>query len=284
METRFLETFLSVVEHGSLAEAARRLGLTPAAVAQRMQALEGEIGTPLLARAGKQVRPTEAGLAILEPARRVTSEARALRLHALADQPAGELRLGAISTALTGLLPQALLNLRQRLPEVAVFVLPGSSTDLHAALGSGRIDAALLVRPPFDLPKSRMWAPARREPLIMLVPSALAGHDPLDLLGSEPFIRYDRGNWGGQLAQGWLDAQGIRPHEWLELDQLEAISVMVSRGLGISILPDWAPPWPEGVTAARLPLPGPPLVREIGVLWERGHPTTRLIQALIEAL
>lgn len=284
METRFLETFLMVADHGSLAEAARRLGLTPAAVAQRMQALEAEIGAPLFARSGKSVRPTEAGRAILDSARRLVAEARALRARARADQPAGELRLGAISTALTGLLPQALLRLRARMPGVEVFVLPGSSTDLHAALEAGRIDAALLVRPPFDLPKTRVWAAVRREPLVLLVPAGMAGGDPLALLESEPFIRYDRGNWGGRLAQGWMEARGIRPREWLELDQLEAISVMVSAGLGVSLIPDWAPPWPAGVDALRLPLPGPPVFREIGLLHDRGSPATRLIRSLIEVL
>jgi len=48
MDTRFLETFLFVACHGSIAEASRRLNITPAAAAQRIQALEAEIGQPLL--------------------------------------------------------------------------------------------------------------------------------------------------------------------------------------------------------------------------------------------
>ncbi len=45
MDTEFLESFVKVVEHGSVAEAARRLNLTAAAVTQRIRALEREIGT-----------------------------------------------------------------------------------------------------------------------------------------------------------------------------------------------------------------------------------------------
>ncbi|MGA0614167.1 LysR family transcriptional regulator [Paracoccus sp. KR1-242] len=284
MDTRFIETFLAVVDHGSMAEAARRLGLTPAAVAQRMQALETELGAKLLRRVGKQVRPTEAGHAILEPARKMVADARLMRSRANAGLTAGELRLGAISTALTGLLPQALLRLRHRFPAVELFVLPGASADLHAALDAGRIDAALLVRPPFEIPKTRDWHVVRREPLILLVPVDLADRDPLELIATQPFIRYDRANWGGRLAQAWLEANNLRPREWLELDQLEAISVMVSNGLGISVLPDWAPPWPEGVAARRIPLPAPAMEREIGVLWNRDSPGVRLIDAVIGAL
>ena len=47
MNTAFLQSFVTVVEHGSIAEAARRLNLTAAAVAQRIHALESEIGTRL---------------------------------------------------------------------------------------------------------------------------------------------------------------------------------------------------------------------------------------------
>ncbi|WP_164119512.1 LysR family transcriptional regulator, partial [Stenotrophomonas maltophilia] len=66
MDTRFLESFVTVVDKGSIAEAARRLHLTPAAVAQRLRALESEIGKPLVSRAGRTVKPTETGIAMLE--------------------------------------------------------------------------------------------------------------------------------------------------------------------------------------------------------------------------
>ena len=45
MDTRFLESLVTVAECGSLAEAARRLNLTPAGVAQRIRALESEMVT-----------------------------------------------------------------------------------------------------------------------------------------------------------------------------------------------------------------------------------------------
>jgi DNA-binding transcriptional LysR family regulator len=48
MDTGFLESFVIVAEKGSMAEAARRLNLTPAAVAQQLGALEQEIGNALV--------------------------------------------------------------------------------------------------------------------------------------------------------------------------------------------------------------------------------------------
>jgi DNA-binding transcriptional LysR family regulator len=112
IDTRFLESFVLAVDNGSIAEAARRLNLTAAAVAKRIHALENDIGAALVTRSGRTIRPTEAGAAIIERARRFLAEARDFKSIAVADRPSGQLRLGAFSSALSGLLPDilALMN------------------------------------------------------------------------------------------------------------------------------------------------------------------------------
>ncbi|SHJ26423.1 DNA-binding transcriptional regulator, LysR family [Aureimonas altamirensis DSM 21988] len=284
MDTRFLETFLFVACHGSMAEASRRLNITPAAAAQRIQALEAEIGQPLLMRVGRTVRPTPAGLAILSQSRRILGDVRQLRNLATGDRAAGELRVGAISTALTGLLPRPLRALRTAMPEIEFFVLPGTSSELYQKLDDDQIDVALIVRPPFELPKTLEWHMVRSEPLVLLTPSAWQEQSVESLLSSRPFIRYDRNNWGGRLSEEYLLATSIQPREWVELDSLEAISVLVSSELGISIVPDWARPWPEGISVTRLPLPSPARPREIGLLWPRASPALRMIAVLAERM
>jgi DNA-binding transcriptional LysR family regulator len=67
------------------------------------------------------------------------------------------------------------------------------------------------------------------------------------ILAQQPFLRLDRKVYAGQLVDEYLRKAGIRPKERLKLDGLELIAVMVDRGLGVSLLPDWAPPWPEGL-------------------------------------
>lgn len=283
METRFLETFLSVVHHGSLAEAARRLGVTPAAIAQRIQALEEEFGLPLLTRSGRRVRPTEAGLAILEKSQQILNEIRDLKSMARSDEIYGELRLGAISTALTGYLPNALRHIFDTVPGVDVFLLPGTSAELYQQISDQKIDAAILVKPPFQVPKTLHWEPIRSEPFVLFAPPDAGDRTVDDLLRERPFIRYDRGNWGGRLADAYLQARGIRPKEWLELDSLEAIALMVEAGLGVSVMPDLHAPFYQKVQVARLPLNDAPR-REIGLLWPRNTPASKLLRLILEAL
>ncbi|WP_332715590.1 LysR family transcriptional regulator [Pelagibacterium mangrovi] len=284
METRFLETFVLVAELGSLAEASRRLGITPVAVAQRMQALEDEVGAQLLIRAGRRVKPTQAGYAILEKGRQILVDIRSLSSLAQLDNVAGDIRLGAISTALTGILPEALRALSATAPDVNAFLLPGTSNDLYRALLDGKIDAALLVQPPFEVAKSLRWKTLRSEPLVVLCRPEHADANPLALLKTEPLIRYDRNNWGGRLPDQYLRDAGIKPRERFELDSLDAIAVMVRSGLGVSLVPDWSVPWDETGSLIRLPVPRPRSARAIGMLWPQSSPAGRLIDVVIEAV
>ncbi|MBP0445973.1 LysR family transcriptional regulator [Roseomonas sp. SSH11] len=279
MDTRFLETFLAVAESGSVAAAARRLNLTAAGVAQRLRALEAEIGVPLLKRAGRSLAPTPAGARIAARAPELLVQLRDLAALATADALAGELRLGAVPTAIIGLLPDMMTAMRERHPRIEIRIVPGRSEELFARVAEGALDAALIVQPPFEIPKSCGWAMLRREPLIVLAPGRLAGAEPLHLLSAEPFIRYDEASWGGQLASAYLRRRRIRPREAFELVTLDAIAVLVDRGLGVSLVPDWAPPWPEGLSLARLPVPDAP-VRCMGLAWGRASPRIRLIEAL----
>lgn len=279
MDTRFLESFIAIVDGGSIAEAARQLNLTPAAVAQRIQALEDEIGAPLLLRAGRRVAPTAAGVAVAARARRLVRDVAELRIAAGRGTPAGELRVGAISTALTGILPDGLKRMMQAFPAIEVYVVPGRSVDIYRQMLDGELDVCVMVQPPFRYPKPFCWSELRAEPLIVLAPEATEGEDPLDLLRTQPLIRYDRRYWGGRLIDGYLRAQGVVPRDRLELDSLEAIAVMVDRGLGVALVPDWAPPWPAGLALRRLALPPPVPVRRIGLFWMRSSPRLALVEA-----
>src|SRR5215469_11472850 len=157
MDTRFLESFVAVAEQGSLAEAARRLNLTSAAVAQRIRALEGEIGARLLFRSGRTVRPTQSGAAILTHTRDFLGRIRDLKSIAANNVPSGELRLGAVQTAKNGLLPNILSGMAKKYPLVEIHIVGGMAASLYPRVLSGELDAALIMKPPFPIPKTCDW-------------------------------------------------------------------------------------------------------------------------------
>lgn len=280
METRFLQTLLTVVETSSMAEAARRLNITPSAVVQRIKALENEIGQPLIQRSGHSMQPTAAGAAIIPTAKKLLEVEGDIKAAAAVDLEIGLLRIGVIHSALTGLLPDLLVTLQQKRPGIELYILPGMSSDLYTGVVEGSLDAAVIVEPHFALSKALDWTLLRREPLLLVTPSAVTDTDPKRILRREPFIRYDRNHWGGRLVDLYLRKLRIRLHERYELDSLEAITILVSRGLGVSLIPEWLPPWPERTNIRRVDVTGAPS-RNIGVLWPRTSTRLPLIRAFL---
>ena len=256
--------------------------LYPAANPQQIRTLEREIGAPLIARAGRTVSVTEPGSRILQRARDLLRDVADLSTVANDDATAGELRLGAGTNALTGMLPDILARMVETFPRIKVFIKPGYSPELYRAVESGELDAAIVLEAPFVLPKACNWELLREEPLIVLAPAAMAGRDPHELLASEPLIRYDRSQWGGRQADQYLRLAGIVPRERFELNALNAIAVMVDRGLGVSLVPDWARPWPEGLNVVRLALPRACEPRRIGVVWSRSTIRIRLVTVFLQ--
>jgi DNA-binding transcriptional LysR family regulator len=282
LDTQFLSTFVTVVDQGSMAAAARSLNITPAAVAQQIRTIERELGATLIRRVGRTVTVTEEGARILQRARELLRSVADLRSIANDSSVSGELRLGACPTALAGMLPDILARMVDTFPLINVFIKPGYSADLYRAVENNDLDAAFVLEAPFALPKTCAWQLLREEPLVMLAPANMAGRDPHELLASEPLIRYDRHQWGGRQADEYLRNAGIVPRERFELNALNAIAVMVDRGLGVSLVPDWAQPWPEGLNVVRIPLPLPAEPRRIGVVWSRSSVRVRLVNVLLQ--
>ncbi|MGJ7500293.1 LysR family transcriptional regulator [Variovorax sp. ZT5P49] len=283
METAYLQSFLLVVESGSMSEAARRLDLTPGAVAQQIRALERELNAPLLARAGRTVQPTEAGHRLVQRARTLLREVSDIKALVGSEAAGGELVIGTINTAIHSLLPDILARFVKTHPGVKVYLQSGNTATLYKAMQQGELDAAVCLYPPFALAKTFDWALLREEPLVLLAPSRLARRDPHELLRTSPLIRYDRNLGGGKQADRYLRSAGIVPQERFELSSLLAIAMMVDRGLGVSIVPDIASPLLDGQRIAKIPLPLPSETRRFGVLWQRASPRLRLIHGFVES-
>lgn len=281
METRFLESLIVVVDKGSVADAARVLNVTPAAIAQRVQALEAEIGAPLLSRSGRVLRPTRAGLAVVERARAIVRDVGALRALAVDGKPVGDVSIGAIETAMTGLLPALFKRSIAAFPGLDVHVEPGTSRDLYAKVIQDELEAAIIMHPEFALPKTLNWHELRKEPLVVIAPASIKETDPHVVLTRYPFIRYSRSQFGGRMVDAYLRQAHIRVDERFELDSFDAIAVLVDSGMGVSLVPDWAPPWPAGLKLRKYALKDSKQLRRIGAVWQRASSHAPHIRAFL---
>lgn len=283
MNTDFLRTLIAVAEHGSMAEAARRLGLTHGAVAQQIRVLEADWGVPLVARAGRTVHLTDRAEQLLIPVREALERVDRIRQLARTDDITGELRLGAGQTALNSVVPVILKMLLARYPRVRVDLRPGHSSDFYPAIERGDLDAAIALEAPYTLPKRLGWQLLREEPHVLVAAAHHAGQDPHALLRTLPFIRYDRAHWGGRQIEDYLQRCGIPVQERFELNAIESIAAMASQDLGVAILPMSTNGVIERLGLATLSLPLPCAPRRFGLIWSRASPRQVLIDVVRDA-
>jgi DNA-binding transcriptional LysR family regulator len=273
MDLESLRCFLAVVDGGSLAEAARLLELSPNTLSARLHALEQKIGVPLTERSGRAVRPTTAGLNILEKARSIVAQSDEVLAVASGMVPASDFRLGLFPSALPHFMPLLMKRLFAQHPDLSISVTPGYSPDLFGKVVAGEIDAAIVVEHQVGIPKSCAWQVLLEEPLVVVAHNGISpSREAHEILRTEPFLRYDRRVWGGRLAERYLREHGIRPRQRLEIDGLMAIASLVNSRLGVSLLPDWSAMWQGEDNLVRIPLPGDVPVRRIGILWASHGP------------
>ena len=284
MNIRHLKTLIAVSEKGSFAAAAEAVFLTQSAVSQQMKTLEQDLGVELFDRTHRPPLLNSRGRGLIQRARQLVYLYEQLSNEASETSDLmGLLEIGAVPTALTHLLPRALVKLRVSQPTLQVRVSSGLSAELMARLDRGDLDAVVISEPK-PIPKSLEWSEVAHEPLVVIAPEDCKGDDYQSVLSEKPFIRFSRNAWVGHTIQRILDDLGVRISEGMELDSLDVIRQMVRHGLGVSVVPAPAidPLQSEGIRV--LPFGNPPVHRVIGMLERQENAKTNLTAALYQEL
>lgn len=279
-----LKTFIAVCRYGTFAATGERIGLTQSAVSSQIKRLEESLGFALFDRTGRSATLNAAGQATLARAEQIQA------LYAqLADLPgesvaSGLLRIGAIASTQPTLLARAIGALRAAHPLLRVHVTPGISMGLMDELDAGKIDAALIIRPPFGMLPELTWQPLVQEPFVLLVPATLKGRDWRALVQAQPFLRYERTSFGGRMVERFVRREGLAVQDAVEVDEISALIHLVALGVGVALVP---------LVEAHLPLPAGVRVlalgeqtfhREIGLLQRRPRASTPAVTLLAQCL
>jgi DNA-binding transcriptional LysR family regulator len=238
-----LETFAEAAERSSFSAAARALGLTQAAVSQRIQALEQALGVTLFSRQSGHVMLTDAGHRLYEYAQRILTLSREAVQDVTGRQAplAGTLSLAASSVPGEHLLPDLLASFRTRHPHVQVRVTISDSRLVAQQIEQGHAHLGL-VGGKSDSPHLE-YRGFTRDRLALLVP---AGHSwrgrkraTVAQLAEEPLILRESGSG----SRACLEQALVRAGKSLadlrvaaEVGSNEAIKEAVRRGLGLTIL------------------------------------------------
>lgn len=284
---RELKTFIAVTQFGTFAAAGQRIGLTQSAVSAQIRTLEEALGMQLFDRSGRSAMLNAAGNRVLPMAEEM------IEIFARMAQPdnvndyRGAIKIGAISSVQTGLLPQVLVKLHQQAPALETKLIPGVSFNLLTQVEAGNIDLAITIKPGFTLAKDLWFETLQREPYVLITPQDLPGDDPLALIRQQPFIRYDRTSFGGRLVSLFLREHRLEPTLALEIDEIDAIVKMVENRLGVALVP-LAGLWTERRSQVRIiPLGDLTFFRELIVVMRHANrhaPLHRLITECLQQL
>lgn len=275
-----LKTFIAVVRYGGFTAAADSIGLTQSAVSSQIRRLEESLGIELFDRTRRSAELNEAGARVLGQAETLVGLYGKLGECGADDTAATTLRIGAIASVQSSLLPRTLAALKKQHPRLRVHIDPGLSTRLMDQLDSSEIEAAIMIRPPFGILPEMRWQSLIYEPFKLLAPSEVKSRDWRKVISSFPFLRYERTSFGGRLVTRFLRDNGLLVNESIELDEIAGLMKLVSEGLGVALVPmvDAYLPMPANVHA--ISLGEKTFYREIGLLRKIKSPQRLMVQDL----
>jgi len=258
VDVREARYFVAVAEELQFGRAAERLHMSQPPLSQAIKALEHRLGVRLLHRTTREVTLTSAGAVFLDACRTLVgaSTAADAAVRQAADGQAGELRIGAVTSAFGDPLPRLLELFQAAHPRVDVRV---REVDTHVAVQSLRrreIDVALARQ--LATPPGCERVTLRREPFVLAVPVswAPASDEPWDLAATAelPWIWLPRSispDYHDQVV-ACCRAAGFAPDARHLARSIYSQLAMVASGLGVALVPAGAAHRPEDPAASRV--------------------------------
>jgi DNA-binding transcriptional LysR family regulator len=147
LELRQLRVFVSVVESGAHARAARALGISPSTISETLSAMERTLGTAIFRKSAKGSILTPAGEALLPYAKQMLALASecVTELARVSTDVSGTLVVAAVESLSAYVLPQPLAALRARWPKARLEVATGICSEIRASVAAGKCDLGLII-------------------------------------------------------------------------------------------------------------------------------------------
>jgi DNA-binding transcriptional LysR family regulator len=277
LEPAQLRLLQVVARTGSYSAAARELGYTQPAITYQMRSLEKSAGSVLTVRRGRTMALTPAGELLLAHADKILVAIREAEneLAAAAGVPTGKLRLAAFPSSCASLVPQAMVTMRRRNPDVHIELVQVDRPESRDQVRGGEVDLALtyhfgrcvhrtgesevdgadgggLVRVPVAVDRMRLILPADH---------AVAHRNVVgveELAGATWIIAGSRFH---DLLDEAAAPFGFSPKVMRVADDYVTMQSLVAHGLGVALVPNLA------LTAHRNPRIVPRTLRD----WPERH-------------
>ena len=285
MDTQALTAFLAVAESGSFSTAAERLFITQPAVSKRIAQLEQQLGTRLFDRVGRRIRLTEAGEALLPRARQVLLDLEDMgrAISNLTGTVSGTLRIGTSHHIGLHRLPPVLRRFSREYPDVKLDIHFIDSEEAWEAVLHGDLEMGVVTLPPQPDPRLHSQA-VWQDPLVFMAapehPLARLERVPLETLTGYSAILPSPVTFTRRIVESLFEEQALTLNISMSTNYLETIHMMVSIGLGWSVLPETM----LDDSVVRLNVDTALPVRRLGVVTHPGRSRSNAAGAFLDIL
>lgn len=242
MDIRHLEYFLAIVDHGGFNRAAAALYVSQPSLSQAVRALERDLGTDLFHRIGRRAILTEAGKALIEPARESVRSLQTARssVEAVHELREGRLDVACMPSQAVEPLTTLVRAFSRRYPGVSVVIRAAfTSREVIDMVRTGAVELGLLASAGPVSDKEVASHELGRQRFVLMVPpdSPLAGREAVgcEELAGERLIVGQRGT-GMRAYVDALREQGIDFTVAVETEHRVALLPLVLGGVGAAVV------------------------------------------------
>lgn len=238
-----LQLFVAVCERGSIAKAATQEFVAASAVSKRLSELEFTVGTPLLQRHARGVRPTPAGESLLHHARSMlfSLDQMHAELNDYAEGVRGHVRVHANISAILQYLPEDLGRFIGHHESIKIDLEEHLSSEVIRAVQEGAADIGICYTGERASQHDLQVRPYKVDQLVLIVPArhALARHTQLDFVDSLDWdhVGLEAKSSIYQAMHAAASAQGRAIRLRFRVTSLDAMCRMIHNGLGIGLMP-----------------------------------------------
>lgn len=229
---------------GTIAAAARELGLSPSAVSQQLAVLEREAGTPLVDRSPRGVTLTGAGHALAVRAGEVLDVLAAARadLDRLGGSLGGPVTVAAVASAALTFVSTAVSDLAAAQPDIRCAVEVVEPARALGLVLAGDVDLAVVDEydyVPLALPEFVVARPLCAEPLVLVTPPGWTGarRSTLADLAGQRWVMPPEDAACGLAVRSACRAAGFEADVRWTSDDMLVLARAVSAGHGVAVLP-----------------------------------------------
>lgn len=245
MELWQLRTFSEIADISNFTKASEKLNLTQSAVSHQIKALENELGVKLFIRAKRGVVLTEDGKTALRHARIILTQADEM-MEELAGRErklTGSVRVAAATQALVHLFAPLFEDFMDAHEDVELVFRTTTTTEQTVQnILDGVADvgfASLAVYSPL-VQVSELFS----DELVLVVGQRhrLAKRRKVSVgeIQNEKWILFERGASIRRATDDFFKGLGVKPEKALESNDTYFVKLMIERGFGISLLPQWS--------------------------------------------